>query len=152
MQDLLASTIRAFETASLSPHEEICLAPTDDEGVGIFFRGKPWHSISASDLRANPFAATVMTPAAFAYFAPAYIVSYLQDRTTLDSAVESFVCNLGAGGHNGASQHSRASEIARCFTPSQLRVVRDFLRFYVATEGPCSTVVAHDALEVYGAA
>lgn len=152
MQSLLSAIEHAFASAVLPSGDLIAMPTVDDEGISQFFRGRTWKSLTAQQLREQDFAPTIFTPAAFAYFAPAYITAYVVAPNTLDSAVENFIHNLGSGNDPAIPQYHRAREIYRRFSSEQLEVVRAFLRLYVANEFACGHQFAEQALSLYDAA
>ena len=75
----LAIEVRgAFANTPFPAGDLISHNPGNDEGTAEYFRGKSWRDIERAALLRRRFALVAFTPAAFAYFLPAFLVASLE--------------------------------------------------------------------------
>ena len=58
------------------------------------FKGKEWASISPREVRAHADALPLLTPSAFRYYFPAYLLACIDARELIDVAWDSVIFNL----------------------------------------------------------
>ena len=86
---LAAEVTAAFGDTRYPVGDTISKNPENDEGTSDYFRDKVWSDMAAPDLSWHDFALVAFTPAAFAYFLPAFLVAGLEfpDDSPLDSLI-----------------------------------------------------------------
>jgi hypothetical protein len=86
---LAAEVTAAFTDTQYPVGDAISQNPENDEGTADYFRDKSWHDIPRPDLIGQDFALVAFTPAAFAYFLPAFLIAGLEspDHGPLDSLI-----------------------------------------------------------------
>lgn len=130
--ELIAHIEAAFADARVPAADNISQPTYDDEGTSAYFRGKTWRGHSARQLRSLDFALTVMTPEAFAYFLPAFMIADIESPIEADTIPESLLFNLTP---DAGIFPARAQSIIACLTPAQRAAVAAYFRYARLRDG-----------------
>jgi len=114
MDDLkrkLISEIEAAFSTGTPPQpdkDNISKICSDDEGTAEYFAERTWRGHTAKQLRELDFALTVLTPQAFAYYLPAYLIADIEDPEEADIIIDSLMYHLSSSMSPDRSQAIRS--------------------------------------------
>jgi len=135
--DLIEDIRKAFENVPYPGDQRVVegyLHP-DEEHSLAFFRGMDWRRLCVSDLAEHWLFLGLMTPEAFRFFLPAYLIAMLQGHAEMEAAAATVISclTIAASEHDrGISLHSELlEERMGILTPSQRAAVRAFLEYTI---------------------
>jgi hypothetical protein len=98
--------------------------------ISAIFRGRHWLQLASEMLRKESSALYFMTPAAYRYYLPAYIIECIMNYEQADVIPETVVHSLIAPCDEKALEAYRRR--MESFTPVQLKAILTFLRYMEA--------------------
>jgi hypothetical protein len=129
---LRKTIIAAFSASPYPGDEQICADQSANDPecqeIAAAFRGKHWKDVSVEMVREHADALPLLTPAAFRYFLPAYMVASAEAYYDVDVASESVLSNLTPPAVRDGWQWDFFLERARQFDRAQRNAINSFLR------------------------
>lgn len=93
--EAIGAQIRAaWANAVRPPDKQICAPTYDDEGVGAYFAGRPWHGHDVKSLRWHSAGLSFFSAEGFCYYLPAYLMAVLEDIRAADVIYDSILFHL----------------------------------------------------------
>lgn len=132
--ELIAEIESAWSGATPPASDNISMPTYDDEGTSDYFRGKTWRGHTAAQLRSLDFSLTILTPEAFAYFLPAYMIADIQDPEASDINAQYLLFNLSSG---QSSDPNRTVTILSLLSSVQRKAVTLYFEHVRARDGEC---------------
>ncbi|MCE0523691.1 MAG: hypothetical protein LV480_12360 [Methylacidiphilales bacterium] len=106
---------------NIADHQD-CLECDD---IRAFFRGRSWRELKFPELRSFPL--PLLTPDAFHYFLPGYMLACLDDWKMADT-IPCGVMTIGGYRNDASTVKKEAREKRKKFTPSQREAIAAWLR------------------------
>jgi hypothetical protein len=124
VDDVRAEIVQAFGNSQYpGDHNLVIGNDMECEEVAEAFKGKEWDSLSPAFVREQKDALSLLTPEAFRYFFPAYLIACIDARLEVDTAWDSVI-------HDLTPQRESPGWIERRsegFTPDQIAAIQAFL-------------------------
>jgi|GEM_PF-1383864 hypothetical protein len=111
----------AFAKVQYPSGERLSVPTNDDEGTHEHFCGTHWRDHSAATLQRFQSALWFFTPAAFAYFLPAYMLAVLKGGEPSQVIWGHILAQF--------SRSSRAAELLPALSCDQVEALRHFMRY-----------------------
>ena len=124
---LMERVVMAFPVAPAPEAEEIIADLSDDlerAEIREAFRGRAWNALPFEQLRYHADSLYLFSPAAWVYYAPAYMCALLRDYFEADMISRTFVTTL----------HETAGDLLPRMSVEQQTVLHDFLLWMLITE------------------
>lgn len=100
----------------------------EPEAEHVFGR-KRWQDLTVRDLRDYAHTLSLMTPRAFRFILPAYLIAVLKQPSELDTGCGSLCWTLALSADKSPHHRRYAHEQSSALTDAQRDVVREVLRF-----------------------
>lgn len=150
MDPLVNKIRRAFEFAKAPADHEILDGPAYDPGEGKHLKGfKRWQEVPPATIAASYDDLALLSPKAFAFFLPAFMVWTIQNQRSSDLPVGDYTAYLLNAGPLQDKRRVHALSKFAGFSKDQVIVVTEFLERMTADETMGDAHAAQKALDHY---
>jgi hypothetical protein len=136
--DVTARIRDAFSTTPYPGDANVVANSSADDresaAVADAFRAKAWQSISIPDVRRHASALPLLTPDAFRFVLPAYMIAVVDGPREVDVAKDNVLFNLTPPANRSGWQWSFFHSRSQLFTEAEREAIRGFLRWMDAFE------------------
>jgi hypothetical protein len=139
--DIAALEARILEAFAAVPRPGDAALVSGDESYDPEYRavaralvGKDWQTLSLACIREHQDALPLLTPAAFRYFLPAYLLACIRDEANLDTAPSNVAMSLAPPGAEDAASAAAFATLAAGFTSAQALAISSYLELAAERE------------------
>jgi hypothetical protein len=132
LEDTVRTKVQeAFETTPYPGDEKLVAAGSsydpESEEIAEVFKGKHWSDVPLGTLREHGTALPLLTPAAFRYYLPSFMIGYIDSYYELDAARDAVLFNLTPPKGRSGAEWNFFWERAQLFNEQEIEAIRAFL-------------------------